>query len=146
MYVAVLLYMKLIFLSFISIFFLASSGYAMGPQFTYEDLITVIQEKKLNSIEAVLSHLPREMLSNFTLMQDSLSLQKADPLHPRAILFGTDAKLVCSFGGNPQLAGYDSLECYQYRDSSRSFDFREIVFPSAANGLQSPAFSAPTRQ
>jgi hypothetical protein len=132
---------------FIIIGMLLSGGaFAAPPAFRYEDLVAVIQAKGLRSVEQVLPYLPASMKSNFTLVRQSASLQKSDDLHPRVILFGADAQLTCAFGGNPQLVGYDSLECYQYRAQERRFDFYEILFPSAENGIQEPAFSEKNRQ
>jgi hypothetical protein len=119
---------------------------AASPSFSYEDIVRIIKERKVSSIEALLPLLPKSFRASFTLIHDSHSLQKADPMHPRAILFSSDGKLSCTFNGNPELEGYDSFECYQFRDATRSFDFREIEFPSKRNGLKKPAFSQPNQR
>lgn len=47
-------------------------------------------------------------------------------------MFTADAKLACTFAGNAKLRGGRTLECYQYRDATRSFEFREIRFSKRA--------------
>ncbi len=115
-------------------------------EFTYEKLASLIKEKKLNSVEKTLAHLPASMRKNFLLIRESLSLQKSNDLYPRAILFKDDATLSCSFGGHKSLIGFDSLECYQFLKDSDRFEFREIVFPSPENQLNEVQFSLPNRQ
>ena len=131
---------------FFSIFLLLSQGAVAGQAFTYEDLVSVIKQKNLRSVEEVLPYFPENMRSNFTLVRASESLQVSDDQHPRVILFGDDAQLTCTFGGSPVLTGYDTLECYQFRASERRFDFREIVFPTSENGIKEPEFSESNRQ
>ncbi|HEY8277992.1 MAG TPA: hypothetical protein VIH99_00120, partial [Bdellovibrionota bacterium] len=72
----------------------------------------------------------------------SRSLQGASSLNPRAILFGKDGKLTCTFNGSDAQRGYDSLECIQFRENERAFDFRQIQFPTTQNGLKEVQFSA----
>ncbi len=119
---------------------LTSSSWAQSS-FTYESLVETIKSKNLKSVEETLPYFPSEMRSNFTLVYDSLSLQKSSFQYPRAIMFGTDAKLTCTFGGHKSLVGFESLECYQYHADSKTFDFREIVFPTEENLLTEAAFS-----
>lgn len=114
--------------------------------FNYEDLISLIKSKKLVSVESVLPYFPENMRKNFLLIRDSLSLQKSDDLHPRAILFGQDATLTCSFGGHESLDGFNTIECFQFREKTAKFEFHEIVFPTKKNGLNETAISLPNRQ
>jgi hypothetical protein len=110
--------------------------------FTYEDLVSLIQTKGLTSVEAVLPLLPADLRSSYVLVHDSRSVQSASYASPRAILFGMDAHLTCAFAGDPAQPGFDSLECFQFRETSRTFDFRQIRFPTSSNGLTQVAFSA----
>ena len=116
-----------------------------GSDFSYEDLKSLIQTGKLTSIEALLPLLPADFRSNYTLMRVTRSLQDASDLNPRAILFGKNAKLVCTFNGDPEQKGFDTLECEQFRDLERRFDFRQIQFPTAKNKLSQVLFSATNR-
>jgi hypothetical protein len=113
--------------------------------FTYEDLVALIQNKKITSIEELLPLLPTELRSSYVLLRQSRSQQSASADHPRVVLFGIDGSLTCAFNGDPGQKGYDSLECFQFRRSERRFDFRQIEFPSVANGLSSVMFSESKR-
>ena len=124
---------------------LSSSAWAQSP-FTYENLVEIIRSKHLKSVEETLPYFPPEMRSNFTLVYDSFSLQKSSFQYPRSIMFGTDAKFTCTFGGHKTLEGFESLECYQFRDNSKTFDFREIAFPTEENLLKEAAFSLPNQR
>jgi hypothetical protein len=114
---------------------------ATRARFAYEDIVALIQGQNLTSVEQVLPALPEELRSNYTLMHDSRSLQSASVDAPRAILFGADGRLTCAFAGDPANPGFDSLECFQFREEQRAFDFRQIRFPTAANGLTQVVFS-----
>lgn len=120
---------------------LAVSSSVLADDFQYEDLVSLIQKKSIRTMEDLLPLLPTDLRSNYTLMYESRSLQDATPTSPRVILFGKNAKLTCAFNGEPTQAGYDSLECFQFRDETQSFDFRQIQFPTAENGLKTVAFS-----
>jgi hypothetical protein len=113
-----------------------------ATRFTYEDLVSLIQQHGLTSIEEVLPALPESFRSGYTLMRASGSLQDASDTNPRVIMFGPDARLTCAFNGDPSQTGFDALECFQFRESERRFDFRQIRFPTSTNGLTSVAFSA----
>jgi hypothetical protein len=118
---------------------------AHAQRFTYEDLVDLIQSKHLQSLEEVLPLLPEELRSHYTLMRDSRSLQEASDLAPRVIMYGRDARLTCTFNGDPSQRGYDSLECFQFRDETNSFDFRQIQFPTKENGLLQVEYSESNR-
>lgn len=112
-----------------------------GADFTYGDLVGLIQAKNITSIEQLLPELPEELRANYTLMRQTRSLQHATASNPRVILFGRDAKLTCAFNGAPGSRGFDSLECFQFCREERAFDFRDIQFPTDENGLKSVKFS-----
>ena len=82
------------------------------------------------SVEAFLTWVAEDFpyqLKHFTLMRHSQSLQKADPLNPRAIVFGPDAKFIFTFTDAAQVGG-DKIEVLHFRDEITSFELREIVF------------------
>lgn len=116
---------------------------ATTTRFTYEDLVGLIRGQGLTRLEDVLPQLPTELRSHYALMRESRSLQFASASSPRVILFGRDARLTCAFSGDPAEPRFDTLECFQFRESERKFDFREIQFPTEANGLREVAFSEP---
>jgi hypothetical protein len=109
------------------------------PAWTYENLTQLIQSENIQSIEQLLPRLPEDLRANYILMHESRSLQGASPQNPRVILFGNDARLTCAFNGDAKQIGFDSIECFQFRD--RAFDFRQIQFPTPENGLKQVVFS-----
>ena len=77
--------------------------------------------------------------NNYTLMPKSLSIHGSSYLHPRALVFGGDAKLILTFndGGSPNSAnlrpkGYESLEVMCFNSKTSEFEFRDITFPKEA--------------
>ncbi len=116
-------------------------GPVSAAGFHYEDLVRLIKDQHLTSIEAVLPVLPSSLRSNYTLMHDSKSLQEGLVVSPRAILFGEDGSFACTFNGDAGQFGYDTLECVQFRKRERKFEFRQIQFPSSKNKLRDVAFS-----
>jgi hypothetical protein len=112
----------------VAFFSLLSFGQS-GGDFTYEDLVRLIQQSTppIHSIDELISHLPKEMRSNFVLMHDSKSIQPGDLKHPRVIMSSFSGKLACAFSTG------EMLECYQFRDQGSRFDFRAIDFSQAAS-------------
>jgi hypothetical protein len=99
--------------------------------FTFEKLklaMTEVCPEKLKKVEDVIAILPVTMKTNYTLLYHSRGIQKASFSHPRAILFGQDARFVVAFNGDPKLAGYDSLEGYQFNESKKTFEYFDINF------------------
>jgi hypothetical protein len=124
---------------------LSVTAAARGADFTYDDLTRAITQQNLTRIEDVLPQLPADLRSNYTLMQTSRSLQGATSASPRVILFGSHGQLVCTFNGDVSQAGGDLIECYQFHGDTRTFDFRQIQFPTAQNGLAAVRFSDSNR-
>lgn len=104
--------------------------------YTFQDIVKIINDENITSIETLLPKLPKSFRSNFTLVKDSHSLQKSDPMFPRVIMFTHDASLACTFNGHEKFEGFDTLECYQFNAKTNKFEFREIEFPSKRNGLK----------
>lgn len=119
----------------------ANASEVAPSRFAYEDLVGLIRGQNVRSVAELLPLLPEELRSNYALMRQSRSLQFASPRHPRVILFGRDARLTCAFSGDPKEPSFDTLECVQFRERERTFDFREVQFPTAANGLAEVRFS-----
>lgn len=65
--------------------------------------------------------------SDFTLMRSSKSLQGAEPLLPRAIVFGRDARFILAFNGEKSQDGFESLEMIQFNDREKKFEFYELT-------------------
>lgn len=112
-----------------------------AAEVTYESVVQLIQQQHLTSIEQLLPLLPKEYRSESVLMHTSKSKQEASYENPRVILSGSDGKLVMAFNGDPSQVGFNKLELIQWRDESKSFEFREITFPQNSQGKIE--FSAP---
>lgn len=112
-----------------------------NKDFVYSDLLKLIQDHHINSIEELLPLLPAEFRAGYVLMHESRSLQEASGHFPRVIMFGKNASLTCAFNGDKSQAGFDTLECFQFLKETRRFDFRMIQFPTVQNQLQVVVFS-----
>ena len=99
--------------------------------FTYESLLQLAQDKKIQSIDQLLPLLPQNFRDNYaTIYRTRSSLQEASESNPRLLLYsGTDAKLLMTFNGSSTQKGYDSLEVIQFRDETQRFEFHEVRFP-----------------
>ena len=133
--------MRILLLGFV----LFSTFPVFAQSFKFEDLVDLIKSKHLQTLEEVLPLLPEELRSHYTLMRESRSLQAASDLDPRVIMYGRDAKLTCTFNGDSSQRGFDTLECFQFRDETSSFDFRQIQFPTDENGLLQVEYSESNR-
>jgi hypothetical protein len=102
----------------------------IDDEMTFEKFKEVIEKNEIKSLDQALTFLPAEMMNNnYILMYHSRSLQESTPESPRALVFSPSARFILSFnGGDPSLRGANSIEIIQYKDSSRSFEFREIEF------------------
>jgi hypothetical protein len=65
-------------------------------------------------------------------MRRSASIQDASDAHPRAIVFGDDARFIFTFNGEPSQRGYDAVEILQFRERTDElparWELREIRF------------------
>lgn len=104
------------------------AGGKLGDPFSFEAMLHLIERQKITTIEALLPQLPESMLSNYVLVYSSRSLQEASPQNPRAVLFGSDASFIMSFNGDFKQKGFDRIEMVQFREETKTFEFREIQF------------------
>ena len=95
---------------------------------TFEQVKARIESCDLKSIEATLAALPESYRGSFTLMRKSKSAQEASDAFPRAILFGSDAKFLLTFNGDPAQKGYQEMEAIQFNDQTKQFDFHQLSF------------------
>ena len=100
-----------------------------GRAFDLDTLLRIIDEHRLSRLEEVLPLLPEELRSSFTLQYESHGLQGASFEHPRAILFGKDARFVLSFNGHPEQRKFNSFEIFQFDDNQARFEFYSLDFP-----------------
>ncbi|MCB0408181.1 MAG: hypothetical protein KDD34_08260, partial [Bdellovibrionales bacterium] len=83
--------------------------------------------KSKKSIIDLIENLPEQLLRNYTLMQESASLQPATPLYPRTILFGETGQLILTFHGNPQEHSHNTIEVAEFDSRRRRLFYREII-------------------
>lgn len=115
-----------VFYIWLGIFF---SGNACAGTFDLDALLRIIDEKKLSTMEEVIPELPAELRSSFTLQFSGRGLQEASPMHPRAILFGSDAKFVLTFNGHPDQRQYDKFEILQFNEAEGVHEMYALKFP-----------------
>lgn len=99
-----------------------------GNAFDYENLVALIEERELTSLEQVIEHLPEEYRAGYTLAFDSRSLHGASLAHPRVIMFGDSARFILTFNGEPDQHKYHEIEVMQYREDSKAFEMHSISF------------------
>ena len=119
---------------------------AAGPDDGYHALSALLARNPttgapVDSVAELLPLLAPELRRSFTLVFATRSPQQdVDPLHPRVILFGTDARLVLAFTGDPTGANLDILEVIHFRDATRAFELERFVLPAAVR--RDPALAA----
>jgi len=121
---------------------ISSSVWASDPPLDVDWVFGQVRSKDLRSPGELLELLPADYRSSFTLVYQSHGLQGSSAEAPRVILFGADAKLVIAVGGDGSGLTADSVEISQFRDQTRSFEYREIQFPDPIGKTKSAVFSA----
>ena len=94
----------------------------------WETFAGLVRERGVTSVGDALALLPAELRLNYTLVYQTHSIQQASLESPRAILFGTDARLIVTFNGSPDQSNYDKLEILSFDDASESFALHSIAF------------------
>lgn len=119
-----------LFIAAVTYFSFAQAG------FNYEALVQLIKTSKVRTIDDLLPLLPLSLRSSFTMMETAAGGQFGDSTDPRIIMFDVTNRLVVTFNGNPQHAGYDSLEIMQYREETERFELRRITFPKSGSSSE----------
>ncbi len=120
-----------------SLALLAAARLHAADDFRFETLSGLAGARHSDNVQGALMLLPPELRANYTLVFASRSLQGATPYAPRAILFGSDARLIVTFNGDAAERGYDVLETMQFDDRTNTFHFRELSFPSGLGAVAS---------
>ncbi len=121
----------------------------VGDDASYRALARLIEHNPatgapVDSIDELLPLLERDLRDNFTLVYATRSPQRdVDPLHPRAVLYRPDGRLLVSFTGDPSGASRDVLEVIHFSDTTRAFELERFVMPAAAR--RDPALAALAR-
>jgi len=93
---------------------------------------------KANTVDDFIQSLPTEITSQYVMMYESKSLQKASPKKPRVILHGKDAKIIFSFAGKPEKSKAEEVvELIRFDDQAKQFDFYELTFNGSSGGVLS---------
>lgn len=135
---------------------IADDAYGFGTDYSYDRelapsglSLSVVEKEveKLKSIEDFLrwtkTNYP-EHLRHFSFVRNSGSLQGASDSHPRAIVYGPDARFIFAFNGDPDHKGYQKLELIQFHEPDKdspvgtSLEFREITFSADGPKISPP--------
>jgi cytochrome c553 len=109
--------------------FISLSLSSFAGAFTFTDFQNLVSKPGVDSIEAVLAHLPEDYRSKYVLMFESRSLQQGSFTNPRVLMFGNDAQFIISFNGAKDQRGYDALETMEFDPLKNQFNYREVLFP-----------------
>ncbi len=96
---------------------------------SFQDVVEIFKNPDVHLIAGGLRKLAEKypaFMSNYSLMYNSGSLQRATYLLPRAIVFGETAKFILTFNGIKGSFGYNTIETVEY--DGYSYAFREIQF------------------
>jgi len=97
------------------------------PEWTINDLMNLIRDKKVKSVEELVPLLPLSYRQEYALVYESRSIQKSNPKNPRIIMFGRDAQLIMTFNGDKKLPGFEALEVMEFNKQRREFALFEII-------------------
>ena len=109
-----------------------------APGLDIEALKDLVKQEDIRTVDRFIEALPTEYLDNYTLVYDSLSLQEGSKRNPRAILFGTDAKLVMTFNGDSSHAQYQAVEVMQFREDIDAFELMSVKFDGSRAEFSEP--------
>lgn len=116
---------------------------ASGSGFDFTALQSLITAGHIHSIEDLLPALPGSLRYHYALVFASRSLQDASDDSPRVILYGSDARLIVTFNGNPSQRGFNVLETMEFDDDTGQFRLREIEFPARSSDSAAVRISEP---
>lgn len=98
------------------------------PEPRIDALHAFASEARIASVEDLLRALPAWLLANHILVETTRTDHRASVLHPRLLLFGSDARLLMAFGSDPDDPHREVVDLAELEDSGfwkfRSLDFR----------------------
>lgn len=131
-----------------------------APRAKVKELIQLVTDKKVQTVDELLSRLPHSMLTQYVLIYESNSLQYADPYNPRVALFSPQADFILTFTCAPSdcfdrlqgkilpngilQAGFDSVEYvwFDWKTSQFNFGSRKYLGEMAKTADRNQNFSA----
>jgi len=104
-----------------------------SPSF-YDQLVKLIQDKHIQSIDELLPHLDPSLRENYSLAFESRSPVGASAEKPRVILSNSDSKVILSFASDQSMTGGNKLELIEYNNVKAKPEFKLIEFPKIVGG------------
>jgi len=121
-------------ISLISLIATNTNAKALSLPITYAKIKNIIESENIQSIECLLTKLPKEYMEGHMLFHSSRGLQDSTFQAPRAVIYGNDAKFVMAFNGDPGQFRYEFLEMIEYNENAPKnespFTLFEIIFPA----------------
>ena len=111
---------------------LAGAPARAETRWSAEALLAEAQAKGITTIDEFLKHLPLPLRENYVFMEQSRSLARATVEQPRAILFGTDARILIAVSSMPSDPLFNVIEVLQQDATTGVWSFRLIDFRSGA--------------
>ena len=108
---------------------------AAADDYTIDSLTRSLESRVLSDQDQVLSLLPSEFFTRYTLIYRSGSLQAATPQSPRVIVAGPRAEFVLAFTDENASYGGDEIEAIQYRRELAKFEFF-VIRPDSSGALR----------
>lgn len=110
-----------------------SSGTPAAPHVPADRYSAVVDAiTHADTVEQLIPTLPADLRRELTFVYATRSPQQdVDPMHPRVVLFGRDARIVLAFTGDPQGPDRDIVELIRFRDDTRAFEMARYILPAA---------------
>lgn len=118
-----------------------STAAASADGMDFQSLQALIEHDRIDAIEQLLEALPSDYRSHYVLIFSSRSPKKGSMRDPRVILYGTDARFILSFNGNPAEEGYQDLETAEFDAQQDRFLFREVHFSTTGKSAARVEYS-----
>lgn len=106
----------------------SSAAATSASAVSLNSIATTLSTNNIKTVEEFLGTLPQSYLIHHTYLWDPLSKQEGSFLAPRAVVFGSDGKLILTFNGDPSQKGYYKIEVAEFDEEASETNFHEIVF------------------
>lgn len=119
----------------------ADSCERWGSDLTFAGLLKSIKtDPNITSVQDVLCRLPEDMISNYSLIGNSVSAQTSSLPFPRVIVYKKNASAkidyLLSFNGNPEDTNFENIELLKINEKSPDdrFQYIDVNFDSVSTG------------
>lgn len=104
---------------------LAVSGFSAETPYGINEVVKLIQEKKIRSVDQFIEHLPREIKKDWFALPASISAQGG----MKFILRAPKSRFTITFNISPEEDGFDSIEMKQFQELPKpDFELAEVRF------------------